>query len=414
MGKRLGHSMTSVSNVTNDLVPDFPSVRDIGSLGTPFKNIYVDNQVVTDDIIFTNPLTGVANNISSLVAVGTTQTDAAPIITTIARVISVNSVRGVKLPALSAVPVGFAIEVMNTSATATLNVYSNAAGETINLVAGTTAFVVPAGTTISFIKFNVSTWLSTGATQTADRYFGGNLIFGTLKGTASNTGTLAALGTTQTDAASIITSLSILTGTTAANGVKLPAIASVPIGFRIVVINSGDSISRVYSNAAGDLINGVAGTTAQIIPGSAEVVYTKFDATNWYSSIATLTVDRVFQGNISLSALKGISRAVGTLAAAGTTQADAAAVVTTVTQVTGAATTNGVRLPALASIADGVMLKVINASTTLPMNVYSNAVGELISGQGGTTAIVLAAKLVLTLTRYNATNWYAEKSVLPY
>jgi hypothetical protein len=113
-------------------------------------------------------------------------------------------------------------------------------------------------------------------------------------------------------------------------------------------------------------------------------------------------------------ALSGVGNNIGTLAGAGTTQADAAAVVTTVARVTGANGTVGVNLPSLASVSTGQTVKVINSDVTNALKVYSAAVGELISGQAGTTAISLAAKLVLSCTKYDATNWYCEKSVTPY
>lgn len=42
------------------------------------------------------------------------------------------------------------------------------------------------------------------------------------------------------------------------------------------------------------------------------------------------------------------------------------------------------------------------------------AAGETISGQSGTTAISLAAKLMLRCYKYDASNWYAEKGVIAY
>lgn len=113
-------------------------------------------------------------------------------------------------------------------------------------------------------------------------------------------------------------------------------------------------------------------------------------------------------------ALSGVGNNIGTLAGAGTTQADAAAVVTTIARVTGANGTVGVNLPALAAVSTGQTVKVVNSDVTNALKVYSAAVGELISGQAGTTAISLAAKLVLSCTKYDVTNWYCEKSVTPY
>lgn len=105
----------------------------------------------------------------------------------------------------------------------------------------------------------------------------------------------------------------------------------------------------------------------------------------------------------------------GTVAGAGTTQADATSVGTsTVIKVTGADGTVGVNLPALSTLQPGSSVAIINSSTASALKVYSAAAGELISGQSGTTAISLAAKLILTCTKYDASNWYCGKSVTPY
>ena len=112
--------------------------------------------------------------------------------------------------------------------------------------------------------------------------------------------------------------------------------------------------------------------------------------------------------------LAGVSHAIATLAGFGTTQTDAAQIVATMTRVTAADGTVGVKLPALASVPVGAQFTIINSSTTSALKVYSAAVGETITGQAGTTAVSVAAKLWLRCIKYDATNWYAEKGVLPY
>lgn len=290
MGRRLGDSMTSVSNVTNDLIPDAPNTRNIGSAAFPFKAIYVEDQVVTDDIIFTNPLTGVADNTGTLAATGTTQADAAAVATTISRVTAADGAKGVKLPALASFPVGFEIQVVNSNQTNTLKLYSNAAGELINGVAGTTAFIIPAGFTVTFRKYDATNWYASRTTQTADMTFGGNLIFGTaLKGVALNIATLAAAGATQADAAAVASTVARVTGANGTVGVKLPALASIAVGQELEIINSSTaSALNVYSNAVGELISGQAGTTAIVLAAKLTLKVRKFDATNWYAGKSVL------------------------------------------------------------------------------------------------------------------------------
>ena len=104
----------------------------------------------------------------------------------------------------------------------------------------------------------------------------------------------------------------------------------------------------------------------------------------------------------------------GTLAAAGSTITDAAAITKEFTVVTAADATKGVKLPLLASVPIGKLITIVNADVTNALKVYSNAAGELITGQAGDTAISVAAKLQLRCIKYDATNWYCEKGVTPY
>lgn len=309
MGRRLGKANTSVSNVTNDLIPDYPNLRNLGSAQTPFKAIFVEDANLTDDIIFTNPLTGIADNIGTLAATGSTQTDAAAVATTVSRVTGADGTKGVKLPALASVPVGFTVEVINSDVTNALKVYSNAAGELISGVAGTTAVVVASKGTVRFRKYNATNWYASLLTLGASVAFTGNVtVAGTLgstglitatagvtsadnitfsaalKGIASNIATLAGAGSTQADAAAVASTVARVTGANGTVGVKLPALASVPVGFEIQIINSDvTNALKVYSNAAGELISGQAGTTAISVAAKLFLRCRKFDATNWYA-----------------------------------------------------------------------------------------------------------------------------------
>lgn len=119
-------------------------------------------------------------------------------------------------------------------------------------------------------------------------------------------------------------------------------------------------------------------------------------------------------GIIFAAPLVGPAPSTATLAAAGSTQTDAAVVASNLCIVTAANGTKGVRLPPLAAVPVGTCITIVNTDLVSALKVYSDAAGELITGQAGTTAISLAAKLMLRCYKYDATNWYAEKGVLPY
>lgn len=104
----------------------------------------------------------------------------------------------------------------------------------------------------------------------------------------------------------------------------------------------------------------------------------------------------------------------GTFAAAGSTAADCVALTASHSRVTGADATKGACLPLLSTRNIGDEFVVTNTDTTNALKVYSAGVAELISGQAGTTAISLAAKLQLICRKYDATNWYCGKTVTPY
>lgn len=122
----------------------------------------------------------------------------------------------------------------------------------------------------------------------------------------------------------------------------------------------------------------------------------------------------ILTGNLSFSgAGKGIGQNIATLAALGTNQATCAPIVSSVARVTAADGTVGVCLPAGAAADVGKQVTVINSDVTNALKVYA-AGAETITGQAGTTAISVAAKLWLRCVLYSATVWYCEKGVLPY
>lgn len=122
----------------------------------------------------------------------------------------------------------------------------------------------------------------------------------------------------------------------------------------------------------------------------------------------------VTAGNVIFSgAQKGIRNNIATLAALGTNQATCAPIVSTIARVTAADGTVGVCLPAGAAGLIGARITVINSDVTNALKVYA-AGAETITGQAGSTAISVAAKLILECVLYDATNWYCAKTVTPY
>lgn len=163
------------------------------------------------------------------------------------------------------------------------------------------------------------------------------------------------------------------------------------------------------ANSVGHIYLSGAGSVLQILNSSAAPIW------------AFNEVDGTLQNNSSAGGnlvfnktLTGRADDTGTLAAAGSTITDAAQIVRTVTRVTGANATVGVKLPALSSVPVGFQCEVINSDQTNALKLYSNAAGELISGQAGNTAIVIAAKLTVWIRKFDATNWYLSKGVLPF
>lgn len=112
--------------------------------------------------------------------------------------------------------------------------------------------------------------------------------------------------------------------------------------------------------------------------------------------------------------LPGVANDTGTTAATGSSITDAAAVIDVQSVVTAADGTKGVHLPALADLTTGQSVTVVNSDVTNALKVYSNAAGETISGQAGSTAISVAAKLWLTCFKQSATAWHCTKSVTAY
>lgn len=195
---------------------------------------------------------------------------------------------------------------------------------------------------------------------------------------------------------------------------------------RICMLGAGTSDDA--ARGAYVCTNGNEVGSGRLYLGSGSAGITTLDTANFYIRNVDTSIKWLFDasGNISgdatnggriyfQRALRGVSDNMGTLAAAGSTQTDAAALPTTVTRVTGANGTVGVKLPAIGSaIVAGQEMTIINSSTTSVLKLYSAAAGELITGQAGTTAISMAAKTIARCRAYDATNWYCGIEGAPY
>lgn len=118
---------------------------------------------------------------------------------------------------------------------------------------------------------------------------------------------------------------------------------------------------------------------------------------------------RTTQGNqlnqIVVAINAGLIESKGTVAAAGTTYADATALVKTVSQVTGADGTVGVIIPAGWDYAE-----VYNAHATAGLKVYAPAGGDINDGTQN-AAIIIEGKTLAVLRNLDGTTWAAQYTV---
>lgn len=97
-------------------------------------------------------------------------------------------------------------------------------------------------------------------------------------------GTVAAAGTTISDATAVSYEFNKVTGADATKGVKLPALSTVPTGKLITIVNSDTTNAlKVYSNAAGETITGQAGNTAISLAAKLQLRCTKVSSTEWFA-----------------------------------------------------------------------------------------------------------------------------------
>lgn len=92
--------------------------------------------------------------------------------------------------------------------------------------------------------------------------------------------TVAATGSTQTDAAQIVSSFTLVTGADATKGVKLPIATA---GRTITIKNSSASALKVWPTT-GDGINAIAVNSAMTIAAQTCPTFRAYDTTTWYTN----------------------------------------------------------------------------------------------------------------------------------
>ena len=298
----------------------------------------------------------------TLAAAGTSSSGQGQIVNQVTTVTAANGTKAVKLPSPAAF--GFCV-VINTVTTALLPVCQNAS-ENIDGVAG--PLNIPGGTRSIFWSDGTN-WWSLGTIDTSS---------------LPDYATVAAAGSSQSNAAAINARIVTITGADGTKGVKLPAPAA---GLEIIVVHTvGTKSLPVYGNGS-ETINGVAGATGVSVLGGSSPIF-RSDGTNWF--VAGTGWDYGLQPYASI-------------AAAGTNQGSATLISSQRVIVTAANGTKGVYLPAPAP---GLEIELYNSVAASTLHVYGNST-ENVQGIGGATGIVVTGGTHLVI-KSDGTNWFVE------
>lgn len=154
--------------------------------------------------------------------------------------------------------------------------------------------------------------------------------------------------------------------------------------------------NRLYWNATGDPVGGVAGSGA-LTTNAAGAIFAGFAiaaAATGDASVEILLADSQRKPRVATS----------TVAATGSTNADAAALKEGFNLVTGGDGTKGVVLPAIAA---GVQVIVKNSSGS-NLKLYPGTGKKINGGTATTGALTLAANTIAILTAYDTTDWFSQ------
>lgn len=179
-----------------------------------------------------------------------------------------------------------ALKWENAAGTGTVSAVNVTAADTLELRSGSTAGAdvnLRATDDINLVTNSLTRWVVTDAgTLLNDSGTGGNIQFAkSFTGITENLTTVVAAGSTQADATPIGASVNYVTGADATKGIKLTATSGFTSGHILKIHNASASTLKLYSNAAGELINGVAGTTAYSVAARDTLLCFMYNSTNW-------------------------------------------------------------------------------------------------------------------------------------
>lgn len=214
-------------------------------------------------------------------------------------------------------------------------------------------------------------------------------------------------------------------GTTASQTFTISGGAGANDDDTILRLAGGSSIDEaegayvlIYGNEASGDINISAGDTANadIILGtqaatSAVKIQDNTTGTLWsFSNAGNLTSDATNGGSLVFGkSTTGLTMTPGTLAAAGTNQGNAAAIVDRITTVTAADGTKGVIFPATPTAGD--MYVVLNTANAV-LNVYPGS-GDFVNGIAVNTAYAMAAYTASWCIASSASQWWCFEGAVP-
>ncbi len=209
---------------------------------------------------------------------------------------------------------------------------------------------------------------------------------------ALSRGAVAAAGTTAADATAITAQVNAVTASDGTKGVALPAAATTTGPFWIINTVGNASLKVYPVNGGNDNINGLAEDAAFVMAPGTTAIFIPTSATQWYcAEVAGLIPPQ----------------SVVSLAAAGTTAADATVLTNLFNAVTASDADKGVALPTAAA---GLAIYVQNTVQTATLKVYPvNGGNDNINGLAEDLPFILGAGKGAWFICTSATQWYCDQ-----
>jgi hypothetical protein len=91
--------------------------------------------------------------------------------------------------------------------------------------------------------------------------------------------TVAATGSTQTDAAAVTAGFTLVSAADGTKGVRLPAASA---GLVVIIKNGAGAILKIYP-ASGDAVNALSANASYNIAANTSTLLVAYDSTTWYS-----------------------------------------------------------------------------------------------------------------------------------